>query len=119
MPNTAQLVVISGKYIPSDLYKSLKYLLIIISVICTKHAITNMNVIVCKYSELVGIKIYLFIRYVIIVDIIITNVVDKPMPIAFFSLFEVPKNEHIPKNLVSIIFSLISAVINIEIKLKK
>jgi hypothetical protein len=54
---------------------------------------------------LVGINIYLFIKYTIIEDINITKVTDKPIPTAFFSLFDVPKKGQIPKNLVNIMFS--------------
>ena len=53
-PSTAQLVVISGRYIPRDLYRVGLIFFIVISRLCTNTAIINIKMIVVKYSVLVG-----------------------------------------------------------------
>ena len=53
-PNTAQFVVISGRYTPKDSYSGGIFFFKNISTNCTNDAITKINTMVCKYEIFKG-----------------------------------------------------------------
>jgi hypothetical protein len=115
-PNTAQLVVIRGIYIPIALYSAGLNLAIAISTACTNTAITRIKAIVLKYSKSNGTNRYLYTTHVIKLDRVITNITAAPIPKADRVCLETPIKGHRPRKRVKIKLlikiALIAIVIN-------
>ena len=97
MPSTQQLVVISGRKMPSDLYSGGMSFLRNISTNCTRAAITRIKASVCRYSMPKGIRTKVWISQVNRVAMMVTNTTALPMPKATPRSLEQPRYGQLPR----------------------
>jgi predicted nucleic acid-binding Zn ribbon protein len=99
----AQFVVIRGKYIPNARYKSGRFFFMNISSNCTRDAIVNMKEAVRRNSKFSGFRRKWYTHQLTAVEIVITNITAKPIPMDEEILSEMPKNEQRARKRMSMI----------------
>lgn len=100
-PSTAQLVVMSGRKIPSAACNGGMKRFITMSTSCTNAAMTRMKAMVCKYSSPLGARMNAFNGHVTAAAMVMTKTTAPDMPSAVGSRFDTPRNGQMPRNRLS------------------
>ncbi|CSI46203.1 Uncharacterised protein [Vibrio cholerae] len=111
-PKIAQFTVISGRKMPSALYRGGKKRSRIISRICTNAAITPIKVIKLRKlrstpsTSASGLSTRLYTRLLTGTEIVSTTITAIPKPNDVLTFFDTAKNVHIPRKKESAMFSM-------------